>query len=468
MEVGALDRVRDEVRRRLFRTSEAAAPSRVPDLGQRYDVLRPLGRGAASIVWEVEHTGTGRRLAAKVLTIDDAFDGTITKRLLLEARATGGIRHPNVIEVIDTGIAADGKPFLVMELLVGRTLEQALADDGPMPWARAARILRQIAAGLADAHRIGVVHRDLKPANVMLVDEAADATYCKVLDFGLARWQQLDEATCRLTRTGAVFGTPGYMSPEQINRGEVDGRSDVYSLGCLAYELVSGRPPFVGASIGEVLYQQLFEHPSAPLPIGLPTDRAAIAWIRRCMRKRPSLRFADMNAAIAALDDVLAGHGPVAVPDEPLIPGSSTSMLMPVAPAQRDRWIVGTVMIALATMAAGALMPLRRPSAQIDAALGRLEVVVSATARDLASVAAPLAAASTPTPEPTITPSAVAPPTITPTEAPEPTITPTKRPRRARVSGVQQPAIEAPPTTSEPTPPTDWSDPFDRVRRRGG
>lgn len=483
MDVGALDRVRDEVRHRLFRSSEPAAPSRVPDLGARYDVLHPLGRGAASIVWEVEHTGTGRRLAAKVLSVDDAYDGTIAKRLVLEARATGGIRHPNVIEVIDTGVAADGKPFLVMELLVGRTLQQLLRDEGPLPWDRAARILRQIAAGLDAAHRIGVVHRDLKPANVMLVDESTDDVRCKVLDFGLARWQQLDEVCSRLTRSGAVFGTPSYMSPEQINRGEVDARSDIYALGCLAYELVSGRPPFEGTSIGEVLYQQLFEHPRAPLPVDTSSSRAAVAWIRRCMRKRPSLRFYDMGAVVAALDDVFAGRGPVVVPEEPLIPGSSASMVMRFAAPQRDHWIIGTIMVAVATIAAAAVVPSRRPTAELSLAMSRLELVAHSSARDTSSSAtaasheAPPPVASPP-PMPMIaTPSTVPPtPSTVPIKAQPP-----KPARRTSARPVQAPVVAAPidapaespaelpaelPVAAEPVA-TDWSDPFHRARRRG-
>jgi serine/threonine protein kinase len=468
MEVGSLDRIRDEVRQRLFRSSTQETRARVPDLGERYEVLHPLGRGAASVVWEVEHTGTGRRLAAKVLSVDDAFDGTIAKRLLLEARATGVIRHPNVIEVIDTGVAADGKPFLVMELLVGRTLEQLLRDEGAMSWERAAPILRQIASGLAAAHRIGVVHRDLKPANVMLVDDGSGETRCKVLDFGLARWQQLDEITSRLTRTGAVFGTPSYMSPEQINRGEVDARSDVYSLGCLAYELVGGKRPFEGESIGEVLYQQLFEHPRAPLPVDAPINRAAVAWIRRCMRKRPSLRFEDMHAAIAALDDILLGRGPVAVPEEPLIPGSSSSLVIRVAPPQRDHWIVGTLLVAVASLAVAVSASRSIPVSAIDPSLSAFDDVAWSMARDVVTSATSRPREESPAASTTIT-EPPRPPSTATTTAPVPAAPPdepTKRVRRA-TTRAPEPSPPAPVVAPPPTTTSDWTDPFQRARRRG-
>ena len=469
IDAAELHRIHDEVRQRLF-SSGSMSPER-PDLGDRYRVVRPLGRGAAGVVWEVEHAGTGRVLAAKVLTLDQSFGGTATERLLLEARGVGSISHPNVVDVIDVGATIDGKPYMVMERLAGRTLEQILADEGPLAWARAQPWLRQIASGLAAAHRIGLVHRDLKPANVMVIDEGTPHERCKVLDFGLARWRRLDDAASRLTRSGAVFGTPSYMSPEQINRSDVDGRTDVYALGCLAYELLTARPPFVGESIAEVLCQQLFEHPSSPFGGRelSSTARGADAWIRRCMRKQPRLRFADMDAAIAGLEGVASGATPVEVPDEAL-PSASMGSGAPPPRRRVTPWVLGFGISATVI----AVLAVTR-----DGEAERPPVPASASTHG-AAVIDPPQAGPAPTHEPRRaapampeTPAAAVAQVVPPFEAlaSEPLPSPsTSRKRHARARPKVSLAEAPPPPVEPPTPAdrrvSDWTNPFDSARRR--
>src|SRR5688500_1152950 len=190
-----------------------------------------------------KQTTLQRSVALKVLRTDLVSNEQVRERFRREAEIIGKLRHPNTIQLIDYGETPEGLAVMVMELLVGQPLNERLKEKGPLKLAEALTVGMEIANSLAEAHLLGMVHRDLKPANIFLV-EVAGQTHAKVLDFGIARI--LDEEATRLTSTGQVFGTPRYMSPEQaMSTGEVDSRSDLYSLGLIVYECIVGVPPFV-------------------------------------------------------------------------------------------------------------------------------------------------------------------------------------------------------------------------------
>lgn len=267
-------------------------------LSGRYLLESPIEQGAAGEVWRGQHASIGKRVAIKILKAEHARDRDdwAIKRMLREARLLSEIDHPAVVDVLDFG-EDGGCPYIVMALLEGRTLAKALAEGGPMSWARAAPLLQQMMEGLDAAHRVGVIHRDLKPANIILLD--AD-TRVKLIDFGIAG----AHGRTRITVDGEVLGTPHFMSPEQARTMDLAATSDIYSFGCLAFAMLAGRPPYVG-TLGEIVTQHL----TAPVPavselVGADVPRDVCVAIQRCMSKEPSRRF----QTIGALHEVLLGR----------------------------------------------------------------------------------------------------------------------------------------------------------------
>jgi serine/threonine-protein kinase len=286
-------------------------------LADRYQVLALLGEGGMGAVYRVTHTTLGKQFAVKVLRSELARDAELSQRFIREARAMAQINNPNVIQVTDFGELDDGRPFFVMELLSGRSLASLLREQAVAAWS-ALIIARHVAEALASAHDCGIIHRDLKPDNVYVAPESWQV---KVLDFGLA----YIVGSSRLTRSGVVFGTPQYMSPEQASGGAVDHRADIYALGIVLYEMLAGRVPFEADSYMGVLTKQMYT-PAAPLPpvvfdpvatAGEQPDlgRAIDALVQRCLAKKPEQRFASMPELMSALDDVMrrVPHGAAAV-----------------------------------------------------------------------------------------------------------------------------------------------------------
>ncbi len=262
----------------------------------RYRVLRLLGEGGMGLVYEVEHQTLRRRMALKMLRPKLAADPELSARFLREARAAAAIEHPNVVRITDFGVTREGPAYFVMELLEGCPL-RSLVRRGPLAPDRVAHIARQVADGLAAAHMAGVIHRDLKPDNVHVHEAGGDAV--KVLDFGLARVA----GTSKLTQRGVVFGTPQYMSPEQASGGELDPRSDLYALGVILYELLTGRVPFVADSYMGVLTQHMYKRPQPPREIVGDADLGGLEPIvLRCLEKSPRKRYSNMVGLMAALD----------------------------------------------------------------------------------------------------------------------------------------------------------------------
>ena len=299
-------------------------------LGGRYELGDVLGYGGMAEVRRGRDVRLGRDVAVKTLRSDLARDPTFQSRFRREAQSAASLNHPAIVSVYDTGEDThDGvvEPYIVMEYVQGRTLRQVLETEGRLLPQRALEITAQICTALDQAHRAGIVHRDVKPGNVMLTP----AGEVKVMDFGIAR--ALTSSAATMTQTAAVIGTAHYLSPEQARGEHVDARSDVYSAGCLLYELLTGAPPFAGDTAVAVAYQHVREDPVPPSRIEPDVAAPIDAVVLKAMAKNPANRYqtaADMRADI---ERALAGRPveatPVMTEDSAfLTPPPSTTVLL--------------------------------------------------------------------------------------------------------------------------------------------
>ena len=263
-------------------------------LAGKYLLESMIGSGAFGSVFRARHLGLDHRVAVKVLRADAAGSAESMARFRREGVAACRVRHPNAVTVMDFGVTAGGAPFLVMELLDGGSLEAEIARAAPMTPQRCAEILIPLCGVLAEAHDVGILHRDIKPANVFLHRTRLGETV-KVLDFGIAKL--LDAAAENLTMDGSIVGTPAYMAPERFRGAALDGKSDIYSLGVLAYQMLSGRLPFDGPEndLLAVAMRHLNE-PVPPLP-GVPGEVEEI--VSLALAKDPKLRPAAVPFAFA-------------------------------------------------------------------------------------------------------------------------------------------------------------------------
>jgi serine/threonine-protein kinase len=259
-----------------------------------------------STVYLAEHLLMNKRVAVKVLQTRLASDPKTVQRFQREAQAASSLSHPNLVTVHDFNVTADGQAYMVMDFLEGLSLDELISEDKPMPWREAILLLVDICDGVDHAHAKGIVHRDLKPANIMLLASLApDRRYTpKIVDFGLAK--VLDEAALHLTNTGEIFGSPLYMSPEQCQGQPVDTRSDIYSIGCILYATLAGRPPFQGAGVMQTLMMHINAPPPAvPPALGVPAWLEAIA--HKAMSKNAELRFQSVADLARSLSNGNAG-----------------------------------------------------------------------------------------------------------------------------------------------------------------
>ncbi|HSY38501.1 MAG TPA: serine/threonine-protein kinase [Polyangia bacterium] len=270
-------------------------------VGGKYRIVRLLAKGGMGVVYEAQHTVVRRRFAIKFLRRDLSERRDILTRFQHEAEAAGALENHNVMAAIDFGISDDGAPYIVMEYLVGESLAALLEREGRMPVSRAADLIAQAGRGVAAAHEIGIVHRDLKPHNLFVCRREDGTDLLKVLDFGVAKLQAIDEASAA-TRTGMVLGTAAYMSPEQA-RGDrtVDGKTDVYALGAILYELVSQKRPHPGDSQNAILHH-ISTQPAVPLESVQP-DLAPefVDLVRRAIASDPTTRPASAADLVQAL-----------------------------------------------------------------------------------------------------------------------------------------------------------------------
>ncbi len=258
-------------------------------------MVEQIGMGGMGEVWRAEHRLLARPAAIKLikgLGVVEAFDPMAEKRFRREADAAASLRSPHTIQLYDFGIARDGRLYYVMELLDGFDLEKLVAGFGPQPPARVAYILRQVCHSLAEAHAAGLVHRDVKPANLHLGRIGLDYDFVKVLDFGLVKGEhRWDREDLRLTSPELTAGTPAYMAPELTSDDHVDGRADLYALGCVGYFLLTGTMVFQADTAVQLLLRHLQTEPEAPsarLGTRLPPDlERLILW---CLAKSPDER----------------------------------------------------------------------------------------------------------------------------------------------------------------------------------
>ena len=281
-------------------------PATDPLLGQvlagRYLLHKKLGEGGMGAVYLATHNVLEKQVALKVLHGEFARKPDLVERFMQEAKAASRIRHENVIDISDFGATPDGMVFFAMELLKGRDLHEEIARarlaGQLLPWERSKRIFLQICAALTAAHALGIVHRDLKPENIFLVDYLGEPDFVKLLDFGIAKLTETADGDRKLTRTGMLFGTPEYMSPEQARGEPVDHRVDIYAMGCILFQLVTGRVPFEAENFMGVLSLHLTEPPPV-IPaevfdtIGAP--RALAGVIDQALAKDRNQRFATID-----------------------------------------------------------------------------------------------------------------------------------------------------------------------------
>jgi beta-lactam-binding protein with PASTA domain/predicted Ser/Thr protein kinase len=327
-------------------------------LGGRYLVESELGRGGMATVFKGTDTVLGRPVAVKVLSPQYSSDANFVTRFRREAQAAARLNHPNLVSVYDTG-TDEGIHFIVMEYIEAKTLADYLAGGGRIMPERSIEIAEAVCDALSTAHDHGIIHRDIKPANIMITPKGD----VKVTDFGIAR---VISGADTLAQTAAVLGTASYLSPEQAQSQPVDGRSDIYSLGVVLYEMVTGRPPFSGDSPVMVASKHVLEQPTPPSKLNSDVSRELEAVIMKAMSKNPDNRYQDADEMRVDLERARLGQAVQATPVLPesartqrIAPaGSPTAVLPPVTPGDGERrkwWIPALIVLLILAVLGGGL-----------------------------------------------------------------------------------------------------------------
>ena len=446
-----------------------------------YKIEKLLGEGAMGDVYLAVHEALGRQVAIKTLKPQVAADRAMTERFFSEARAVNIIRHENIVECTDLVNDPTGKSYIVMELLEGRTLGQAIREAHRMPARRAARIAAQIADALGAAHDKGIVHRDLKPDNVFLIKRAGSADYVKVLDFGIARLRPDLGGGAVATQSGALIGTPAYMSPEQARGDRAGPAADIYALGAVLFHMLTGQMPFQATSLSLMLVAVLQEQPPRADVIAKDLPAALADVVERALAKDPATRPVDMASfrreLLAAADGAQDGAAMVAEANA-RASASSLALEKTLAPSVAPAPAVGQSSLSAAAAAIEPSGGRKRRGVWIGAAIGAAAIagVVgvavlgggdhAAPAVQPAAPAAPAVAPSAPPPAAAapaapVVETAPAPPPVastpaiatTPPPADKPPVAPA-RPRPAVAATPHPPATTAhPPTTTTTTMP---------------
>jgi len=294
-------------------------------IDQRYRVDSLLGEGGMGLVYRVTHTRLNKPLAIKVLRRENTRDPEVLARFRREAESASAIGNEHIVDINDFGVLEDGSTYFVMECLEGIDLIDAIDATQRMTEQRAIRIAMQVCRALGAAHDAGIIHRDLKPENVFLVRRKETEDFVKVLDFGIAK---VANGPKRLTRAGEVLGTPHYMSPEQCEGDNVDHRTDIYALGVLMYEMVTGHVPHDADTMMGILTKQMYEDPIPPKVRVPQLSEQLEQLIMRCLEKKPEQRYQTMHEIEHDLRRVCEGQQPV---------GPDTVTLTPTRPPQPRR-----------------------------------------------------------------------------------------------------------------------------------
>jgi eukaryotic-like serine/threonine-protein kinase len=300
---------------------------------ERYEILQNLGSGATCRVDRALDTVIGRTVAVKSFL--QGFGRNSEQQFLQEAQTIGRLSHPCIAQLYDVGHDENGTPFLVMEFISGKTLEQLLAE-GPIAPTKAAVWAADLASALAYAHRCGVIHGDVKPSNIRITENET----VKLVDFGVARFSS------QVSRSDRVLGTPAYLSPEQIQGHKQDSRSDLFSLGVALYEMITGVRPFEGSSLGDVCAQILTSNPVAPTKLNPKLSSAFDRILARCLAKDPDQRYQSGNDLARALYLLARSGNRVPIQAKRL-----AWLRRPVHP--RDFWAVASLVLLFASVAVG-------------------------------------------------------------------------------------------------------------------
>jgi serine/threonine-protein kinase len=282
--------------------------------GGRYHILSVLGRGGMSVVYKARQELVDRPVAIKTLTCQLLGDPVVLKRFQREIRALSKLSHPNIVSAFDCVVDSSGQPYFIMDFLDGESLAEVLQDEGALAQERVRRMFLQVCHAVSHAHNLQVLHRDLKPANIMLLNVGTPDEQVKVVDFGLAK---LSEDAQKLTVTGEVWGSPSYMSPEQVYGKTNDCRSDIYSVGSVMFEALTGRPPFQGATPIDTVMMQVNAKPPtfAEANPALDIHPSLEAIVMSCLQKNPDERFQTMHEMAIALQEVdLKSPPPIRAP----------------------------------------------------------------------------------------------------------------------------------------------------------
>ncbi|GEM_PF-3477132 len=327
-------------------------------LDGRYELLEAIGSGGMSIVYKARLNNVNKLFALKTLNFQVQAKDNIKIRFAREIDLLLKLEHPHIVSVQDCLYGPNCQPYLVMDLLRGVTLEQEVARAGALPWERVRKIMIQVCAAVKYAHQHQIVHRDLKPGNIMLLENEVD--FVKVLDFGLAL---IGENTRKITQSGEFWGSPPYASPEQVKgNNSADHRSDIYSLGCVMYELLCGQDPFHGSGLFELLHKHVNEKP-APLAVKnhdvkVPQEMERIVF--KCLEKNPDDRYQTVADLQSALENLLSGASQVISSSEirsvSKLRGDQSNIAYDTNPAQLNnsmKMVLAAVMVVLVLTVGG-------------------------------------------------------------------------------------------------------------------